>query len=67
MKCHVLLWMFSVCALWEELLMHDMEVIVLESRTFHTQISKVQLLLSSLHIAAVSVVQAILCIRGWFF
>lgn len=26
-KCCVLLWMFSVCALWEELLMHDMEVI----------------------------------------
>ncbi len=48
MKCHVLWWMFSVCALWEELLMRDMEIIAIESRTFNSQISEVPLLLSSL-------------------
>ncbi len=41
MKCHVLWWMFRVCALWEELLMRDMEIIALEPRTFHSQISEV--------------------------
>ncbi len=41
MKCHVLWWMFGICALWEELLMRDMEIIALEPRTFHSQISEV--------------------------